>query len=96
MMALAVWVVIGTKFRMFHVIRHPRFPTMKEAPPDPSFQIEEFRICWFDNPPWQACHIMEPYLSDALANLEFVAEGALDVQNKTGLPSRVCWIGRVA
>ncbi|RMJ03715.1 hypothetical protein CDV36_014759 [Fusarium kuroshium] len=78
---LAVFVVIGTKFRLFHVANHPQIPTMEEVPPDTSFDIEESRKWWSHDPPWQHCPGMKPYLDRARSELRFGDVNAGDVNN---------------
>ncbi|KAI9146754.1 Vegetative incompatibility protein [Paramyrothecium foliicola] len=51
---LAIMVVIGTKFRLLCVTKHPRFPSKKEAPLHTSFDVADFRLLWFHRQPWHA------------------------------------------
>ncbi|KAH0830024.1 hypothetical protein FOPE_10392 [Fonsecaea pedrosoi] len=60
---LAVFVVIGTKFRLLHVTEHSKLPTMKKGPRDPfTFNLERDKNAAGGDtePPWQHCKRMEP------------------------------------
>ncbi|KAM6514114.1 hypothetical protein FALCPG4_015276 [Fusarium falciforme] len=108
---LAVFVVIGTKFRLFHVANHPKLPTMEEVPPDTSFDIEKSRKWWSHYPPWQHCQGMKPYLDHARTQLRFgdVNDGTthdgkgrrppLDTraeQDKPAIETALAWVRELA
>lgn len=75
---LAVFVIVGTKFKVFHVTKHPRIPTMDEAPPKPALDLEECRNRDMYKKPWEGTDIS---VTDIQAQLQF---GPVDAMTRRG------------